>query len=370
MQHQPSTSQTPDSGSEFDIAELLQLLKDYRWLISGTVALVVLVGLFWTLRLPKIYEATCSLEYDPNPSRPLGRNIEDVADPISNFWASREFFQTQNKVIGSREVAERAVTSLGLHKDPMFVSDEEEASVEKIAIALQSSVRVDPVPDTRIVKIHSRNESPERAQQIADAIADAYVQKTIDHRNAITEDAVDVIERQLVRLRTDLEFAEQELHEYKKKNNVLSVSMEDRQNFVVLDIEAINQKLTEVRNNRIEQTARVRRLKTSLDVDLEDLDPVLGDQHPVLGELMVDLRARRKESLGLAMRYGAEHPKMKELKKADIVFAVPIANRETHPSQVCPGRSWSGKSRRDRPPRRSKRGEYSRPSIERTWGQI
>ena len=45
------------------------------------------------------------------------------------------------------------------------------------AIALQSRLTVEPVPDTRLVQIYARDVKPERARLIADAVADAYVAK-------------------------------------------------------------------------------------------------------------------------------------------------------------------------------------------------
>jgi len=55
---------------EIDLTELVHVLKEYKWLIGGVTALVLAAGVLWTLATPKIYEATATLEYDPNPSRP------------------------------------------------------------------------------------------------------------------------------------------------------------------------------------------------------------------------------------------------------------------------------------------------------------
>ena len=146
---------------EFDLGEVVQALREFRWLIAAITALVLATVTVWTLRTPKIYEAKCTVEYDPNPSRPLGGQVDDVADPIGNFWATREFFGTQNLVIASRGVAERAVLKLGLHEDPTYLTQDEDTpgetgNLEATAIALQSHLNVAPVPDTRLVQILAR----------------------------------------------------------------------------------------------------------------------------------------------------------------------------------------------------------------------
>jgi len=274
--------------------------------------------LIWTSRTPRIYEATTTIEYDPDPSKPLGGSVEDVADPIGNFWTTREFFQTQNLVIGSRGIAERVVRSLGLHEDPTYVPQDDDADgpvgdIETSALALQSRLTIEPVPETRVVRVHARDVKPERAKLIADAVAAAYVDKTIEDRLESTERARDWLENQLASLRRDLDQTELALHNFKKGHNVLSVSMEDRQNLVASDIRTTHDKLTETRNKRIELEARASRLKSSLNRPLDEIDPTMMEADAALTQLVRELREKRQERDSLAVKYGEEHPTMKQL---------------------------------------------------------
>ncbi|MBW2508438.1 MAG: polysaccharide biosynthesis tyrosine autokinase [Deltaproteobacteria bacterium] len=316
--HKPNKEHT--ELPEVDLQELLRVLVEHKWVIAIITAAVVVLGAVWTARTPRIYEATCTLEYNPSPSKPLGGSVEDVADPIGSYWATREFFQTQNLVIASRDIAERVVRRLGLHEDPSYLPQDEDTvgktgDVEATALALQSRLTVEPVGETRIVRVHVRDVKPERAKLIADALAQAYVDKTVEDRLASTDRARDWLENQLATLRTDLDEAELALHNFKKGHNVLSVSMEDRQNLVAGDIQATNDKLTETRNRRIELEARARRLKASLNRSLEQIDPALMDADAALGQLILELRSKTQERDALAVKYGAEHPAMKRLEQ-------------------------------------------------------
>jgi capsular exopolysaccharide synthesis family protein len=304
--------------SELDLRELLHVVQEHKWLIVGITLAVAAIGAGWTARLPKIYEATSTLEYDPNPSEPLGGEVKDVADPIGSYWTTREFFQTQNMVIGSRGIAERVVRRLGLHEDPTYLAQEDDATgptgdVEAAAIALQSRLTVEPVPETRIVRIHARDTNPERARLIADAVAQAYVDKTIEDRLASTDRARDWLEHQLTSLRKELDEAELALHSFKKGHHVLSVSMEDRQNLVASDIQTTHERMTEVRNQRIELEARWKRLKASLGKRPDEIDPAVMADHATLSGLVVELREKTKERDSLAIKYGSEHPTMQTL---------------------------------------------------------
>ena len=303
---------------ELDLHEVVHILEEYRWLIAGITALVVALGALWTARTSRIYEATCTIEYDPSPSKPLGGSVEDVADPIGSYWATREFFQTQNLVIGSRDVAKRVVRRLGLHEDPTYLPQDDDpvgetGDVETTALALQSRLTVEPVPETRVVRVHARDVKPERAKLITDAVAQAYVDKTVEDRLASTDRARDWLENQLTTLRAELDEAELALHDFKKGHNVLSVSMEDRQNLVASDIQAINDKLTETRNRRIELEARAKRMKTSLNKPLDQIDPTLLTEDAALTGLAAELLEKRQERDALAVKYGNEHPAMKRL---------------------------------------------------------
>ena len=145
---------------ELDLREVVHALREYKWLIAALTAVVLVAGTVWTVRTPKIYEAITTVEYDPNPSRPLGGEVQDVADPIGNFWATREFFGTQNLVIASRDVAERVVRKLGLHEDPTYLTQDDDTPGETgnpaaAAIALRSRLTVEPVRNSMLASIKS-----------------------------------------------------------------------------------------------------------------------------------------------------------------------------------------------------------------------
>ncbi len=159
----------------------------YRWWIIFTALAVTTLVTLWTFRLPKVYQATVTLEYDPNPISPLGSSVEDVGGQVSHFLMSREFFETQNLIIQSRAVAERVVEHLGLADDPTFFGQERGADwapVDKEVAAqrLQSKLTLDPIKDTRLVRLKVRDTDPERAATLANMVASAYIEKTMEDR--------------------------------------------------------------------------------------------------------------------------------------------------------------------------------------------
>ena len=52
----------------------------------------------------------------------LDNQVQDVSEPSTgSYWVTREYTETQIKIITSRAVAERAVEKLGLQNDPGFL---------------------------------------------------------------------------------------------------------------------------------------------------------------------------------------------------------------------------------------------------------
>jgi hypothetical protein len=79
--------------------EQLRLLWKHRWIILAGVAVALCLDALWVLRQPKIYAASATVQFDPNPPRPLGRQVDDIDTPgAGSYWNLREYYETQYRV--------------------------------------------------------------------------------------------------------------------------------------------------------------------------------------------------------------------------------------------------------------------------------
>jgi succinoglycan biosynthesis transport protein ExoP len=311
---------TPGRGSDADASQYWRAVRPYIWLVVLITIGATVAAYMVTARLPRVYEAACSLEYDPNPARPLGDGVEDVTEQGTSFWATREFYETQNRIIASRLIAERVVRQLGLNEDrgfPDASGDLPESwdgmTVEAAAVILQGRITVTPIPETRLVQVRVRDRVPERAALIANAIVDAYIEKTIEDRLGATVSALEWLGEQLDNLRDELHGSELALHEFWQEHDILSVSMEDRQNLVAGELEQFSNALTAARTRRIELRARVARLRTfATSSEADDVGAGFAD-YPAIQTLQTELRTTLAERESMSTRYGPEHPQMVEL---------------------------------------------------------
>jgi capsular exopolysaccharide synthesis family protein len=260
-----------EAEAAFSPAVVVQAVrKHWAILVAIFVASVVCTSVY-TANQVRIYEAMATVQLDPQPLTPLGRAAESGSD---SYWSNQEYFATQHQVIASRRVAELVVRKLGLNTDGAFLANKPpgvkltaQASLEDTAEALRARLRVEPIEDSRLARVKYVDADPGRAQRILAAVMDTYVEQNLDSSMDATNKTVEWLETQLTRLKTDLEAQEMELHDFKIKYNLLSVSYDDQSNMLRAEIQQLNGDLTGLKARKEAVLARLAVLKT---VDPED----------------------------------------------------------------------------------------------------
>lgn len=237
-----------------------------NWSTALLTALAVTLAVtFYTLGQIKIYQAVATIQFDPNPPRPLGAKVETVVDMgAGSYWDVHEYYETQYKILTSLKVASVVVGQLGLNHDAAFLANAPPGAkvtagtVPEIAAAqaLRSRIKVEAVKDTRLALVKLEDADPDRAQRILTALIDTYISMNLEDAHASTSQAVEWLQGQLDHLKTDLEGSEMALHEYKERKNILSVALDDQSNMLREEMKQLNDALTLVRLKREEISAR------------------------------------------------------------------------------------------------------------------
>jgi capsular exopolysaccharide synthesis family protein len=286
--------------------------------------LVVVVGVaFYTLSQTKIYQAQATILFDPQPPRPLGKDVQQVVDVAqSTYWNNKEYYRTQFWILKSRSLATSVVRELGLHKDSAFIRGKPagfagprvELTVEQAADLLISRTEVEAVRESRLAEIRYRDADPQRAQRILARICDSYVENNLDQVLESTNAAADWLRGQLSTLKGDLESSELALHEYKKNKNVLSVSIDDQYNMLRAELTHLNGALTDLRAKREHAQARRTQL---MKIDAKDPAELPASElitSPVLQGLRSSyVEAKRSREAALAQGLGVNHPEVRAL---------------------------------------------------------
>jgi succinoglycan biosynthesis transport protein ExoP len=333
--------QTED-GSQFDVRQILPLLLRHKWTIAGIFVTCVAAAVLLTLSMAKVYEAEVTLEYDANPPRPLGGQVEDIA-ALENVHMGLEWTQTQNAIIASRAVALKVVEHLALHRDASFmgVSAEKRAGwkgVDKETAAKQllSRLAVKQDRNTRIARIIVNDGDPQRAAVIANAIADAYMNWLMDERMGSTVQAVEWLSGQLDDASKKLSASEHALYDFRRENNVLSMSLQDQRHQVSATISSFNQELSAITKQRVALEAKLRQLEEAASDPTTTRAGLIAENQAV-----VDMRSNYLQALSelqsKAAVYGPNHPVMLQLRSQ--VEVLSKALREEVDGMVATARS-------------------------------
>ena len=322
---------TPEPSLVSEVAESIDLhaywrtIVRRRWLIIPFfLATVVVTGLI-TLKQTRIFDATTTIIVDLQAPKVLDKDtVQEVVDSGSGgFWASKEFLETQFKVITSRAVAQRVVDKLGLAQNLKFlgldsVSDpaareRRRTGADPVQLLLKT-MKLQPVKDSRIVRITYEDEDPQLAAQIANTWAESYITENLAVRSSTTANASEWLEGQLVDLEKKLNDSGQALFEFKKTHDIVATTWEDRQSMVTSRLNQINDALTRARVKRAELQARndaIRALGGALDqpdAEAEALQPVADSM--AIQQIKLRYVETRAECADLRARYGDAHPRL------------------------------------------------------------
>jgi capsular exopolysaccharide synthesis family protein len=313
----PQASESKNAGTGHELQHYVGVLRK-RWPVVAAFVVLAAVGtMVWTIRQPRIYEASCSIIIETNAPQVL-EGFKDVIEMGPGGWMYREFSQTQFRIILSQENAQRVIDRLGLEHDPIFartVDGKGQTSRQDIVSQLLKNVKVVGLRESRIASITVRDTDPARAVRIANAFADTYIERNLDYKLEGARTAGSWLGEQTVDLRKRLEASELDLYKFKKERNLLDVSLDDKQGMTRQNLQALNQKLADVKVRRIEiESIRKLILAAKNDIAERESLPEIRD-NPVVQKLRENYLDLSKTKADLDARYGEKHPKIDNIQK-------------------------------------------------------
>jgi capsular exopolysaccharide synthesis family protein len=322
---QAASSDQPFAGDPIDLRNYWRIIVRRRLLIAGVFVAALALGGIYTLRQPKTYDATCVLVIDISGPRVLdAQQVQDVVDSgAGSYWYSREYYETQYKILTSRVVASRVVDKLRLGEDLHFLGLDKVADAElrrKRAALLdpaalaQARLRVEPVKDSRIVKLRVEDTDPSEAAALANAFADAYIAETLSVKTSTTHSATDWLEQQLGDLEVKLQKSGEALFDFKKQKDIVSTTFEDKQSMTSQRLAQLNDALTRARTQKAQLQARndaIEELRKATigDQAWPDGLPAMAN-NTLIQQLKLRYMDAKNECSDLAERYLDKHPKL------------------------------------------------------------
>ncbi len=247
-----------------------------RWLY---VVLFVIVGVAVaagtiSLLTPR-WRATATIVVNAAGPQVLD-DIKGVSDEEGGAGTYKQYYETQRAIIGSRRVAAAALYELGLADDPVFlgidkITSEEERSKRRKEIdaveRLREMVTVQEVRESRVVKISAEYPDAETARDIANAVANAYVDFVTRNRTDTTSQAGTALATERSAALAEVRAAAKELDDFKQLHEITSISLEDRQSIVTQNILTLSARAKEAQAQRISLSATWEQAKNLHSTD-------------------------------------------------------------------------------------------------------
>jgi capsular exopolysaccharide synthesis family protein len=314
-------SHSPPVGPESPVVGLVAFLKVLRKHWAVVVACVVLAcgaALIYSKSIRRVYQASSLIEMNPRAPQPLGDGSGPTGFDMSLlFLDPQEYYQTQYNIITSRSVLRAAAEAISLESDYEFFGlsqpPDPPISLDQAAAALAGHVTVDPVKGSRLAYIRVSDFDPKRAKRLCDAVANAYVEQNLETVVASSSDAVAWLGGQIDHIKSELDRDENTLYDFKQRNDLPSISINDSSNMLRLEMQEYDEALTHTRTRKAELLARQSEL-AQVSPDQPDALPsseLLSNMY--LQTLRTQYRAAFEQRATLiAEGKGESHPLVKE----------------------------------------------------------
>ena len=342
----PEIPEHPDE-EEIHLSDYLNVVLNRKGLILSFLLLTVVATAIFTFSTKPVYQARSKLVIGVN------KNVSSISGQtysMESFYSEEKNFNTHFKLITSKPVLKLVAREVDLSPDTELESTNpmvrymtrvkgnikliktavknfitqflpepeqmlEDGASEQILDTtyrqLLSRIEVNPVEETRIMEIVVEDTDPERTRDIANAVAQKYIEFDLFTKLKSSTDKLSWMTNELYGVKKKLEDAEKEFIGYKQSQKMFS--MEGRQTLIIQKIASFNQKYLEIKNRKLEldttrqglraamgNSANIMRIKSLVD------DPIVRDLYSTLTSLEI-------EKGHLSKVYKPKHPKIVEV---------------------------------------------------------
>jgi succinoglycan biosynthesis transport protein ExoP len=298
---------------QISIVQFWRVLQKRRWLVLYTLTAIVLTVTIVSLLLPKRYDASGRILLDLEGPSDLG--LEQTVMPIGIDLNTK--LETQIRIVQSDTIANSVMKQLALQRNNMFAGKETDHSGRdyddlslqtraKLNKSFHKALNVQLIPKTQIVEVHFRSKDPKLAAEVANTVANTYIEHNFQTKYKATLQTSDWLTKQLDDLKKHAESAQETLTTYQKKTGILGT--DETHNIILDKLEELNKELSAAEGDRIVKEAKYRIAMTQNPELIANIAP-----ESVLGALYKERAEIRSQYAQLTAKYGASYPRVVQL---------------------------------------------------------
>lgn len=307
-----------DENPSFSFMEYWQTISRYKGAILTFLAAGAMGALILSFVQTPVYRAHSTLEIED-----LNENFQNIkdADPtVQPAVAEESYFQTQVKILQSRQMLEQVVDKLNLmqkmppHRHfwsnwmwwrsnaPQLPAVEHEQVIRN----LQASLTVQSWGESRAVEVFYDSSDPQLAAEVTNTLAQIFIDQSREIRWQATQGTAEWLTGHLNALKKNLEKSEAQLQEYARSTGLILTS--DKENIAEQKLQQIQAELSKAEADR---TAKQADYETAKSAPVDTLSSNFNNQ--TLQNYMVRLADLKGQLANLSASYTPEYYKVRSL---------------------------------------------------------
>jgi uncharacterized protein involved in exopolysaccharide biosynthesis len=251
----PVANYRHDPVLTLNLVTILKIMREWRWLILAAVALGVAFGILVTLITTPMYRAWVILQVNP----PTVEIMDEKSGDRSQIDTPWDFVATQVGLLSSNSLAQRVAQDLNLANKPDFVDPDASAGLRlrEATNKVASGLKVIAPDQGQLIKFSYDADSPKTAAEVANGIAEAFINTNLERRYESSAYARNFLQKQIAKTRRELERSESELVRYAQSQGIINTATD--QNATALSTDAnspVGQSLSATNQALADATAR------------------------------------------------------------------------------------------------------------------
>jgi capsular exopolysaccharide synthesis family protein len=318
----------PEAEDEIHLRDYLYILLRRKWIVITFLLVIVTTVTIGTFLKKPLYKSTITMKIEREKPNFV------ISEGTVGFDLSEEnYFQTQCKVLKSRNLAKRVIRSLGLDTNPEFIQDmanKKSSPNENIILAINrpsekeiepklidvfiGSMNVNPIQRSSLVNVSFASDNPELSARVANTIGESFIELNIESRFEATYKAREWLQGQINIMKAKLEQAEEALNKYASAHGIIFLDENEKgvenENIITKRLSELSTHHTEASADRMNKEA----LYNTVRSDDSDSSPVVMNNSLIM-ELKKNLASLESEYNQKLKTYKPAYPKMVKLKE-------------------------------------------------------
>ncbi|WP_434768832.1 GumC family protein [Pseudomonas triticicola] len=331
-------TQAADESDTLDLLHLWRVIWSAKWNIAWLVLLSCALTVVALSFITPQYVGSATLL------------IKDKTPPVLSFQQAAEaggatttdYLQTQQALLQSRELAERAVRKLGLTTNPItdprqqaqswftprqWLADlnrdqwlpwldllpppkppaTEEQVFNDVTQNLMLHTSVKFVGKSQLLEIDVELPDPALAAAVANALAQGFIDSQQDTSLKSSQNNTSWMNTRLVELRDNLRIAENKLQAYREEQGLVDV--DGVATISANELQMTGNRMIDARRDRAEAESQFRQAQSLSNGDISRLSSVPAVlSNPLIQQFQADLAKAQAKVEELSGRYGPKHP--------------------------------------------------------------